>query len=95
MARDKQHNLFQPEDFPDPLPVWEVADLSDVVCAEVVFNLPVDQPFLYLIPDDIRGHVQPGQRVQAGGLRSTSSAGTAQTPVASSVGFCNRKDVQS
>ena len=64
MARDKQQNLFQPEDFPDPLPVWEVADLSDVVCAEVVFNLPVDQPFLYRIPDDMRGHVQAGQRVQ-------------------------------
>ncbi len=64
MARDKQHNLFQPEDFPDPLPTWEVADLSDVVCAEVVFNRPIEKPYLYLIPDELRGHLQPGQRVQ-------------------------------
>lgn len=65
MARDKQQNLFQPEDFPDPLPAWEVADLSDVVCAEVVFNLPIEKPFLYRIPDDMRGPLQAGQRVQA------------------------------
>lgn len=64
MAREKQHNLFQPEDFPDPLPGWEIADQSDVICAEVVFNLPIDKPFLYRIPDDIRGQLQAGQRVQ-------------------------------
>lgn len=64
MAREKQHNLFQPEDFPDPLPAWEIADQSDVICAEVVFNLPIDKPFLYRIPDDIRGQLQAGQRVQ-------------------------------
>jgi len=64
VARDKQHNLFQPEDFPDPLPAWEIADQSDVICAEVVFNLPIDKPFLYRIPDDIRGQLQAGQRVQ-------------------------------
>jgi primosomal protein N' (replication factor Y) len=65
VARDKQHNLFQPEDFPDPPTAWETADLTDVVCAEVVFNIPVDQTFLYRVPDELRGHVQAGQRVKA------------------------------
>lgn len=64
MARDKQHNLFSEADFPEPPPTWEVADLSDVVCAEVVFNLPVEKPFLYRIPDELRGLLQAGQRVQ-------------------------------
>lgn len=66
MARDtQQKNLFQPEDFPDPPTTWEVADLSDVLCAEVVFNLPVEKPFLYRIPDELRGQLQAGQRVHA------------------------------
>jgi primosomal protein N' (replication factor Y) len=64
VARDKQQNLFQAEDFPDLPTTWEVADLTDVVCAEVVFNIPVDQTFLYRIPDELRGLVQPGQRVK-------------------------------
>ena len=64
MAREKQQNLFQPEDFPDAPTNWEVAELMDVLCAEVVFNLPVDQTFLYRIPDELRGLVQAGQRVK-------------------------------
>ncbi len=64
MARDKQQNLFQPEDFPDLPTTWEAADLTDVVCAEVVLNLAVDQTFLYRIPDELRGRVQAGQRVK-------------------------------
>jgi len=64
VAREKQHNLFQPEDIPDPLTAWEVADLTDVICAEIVFNIPVDQTFSYRIPDELRGLVQPGQRVK-------------------------------
>ena len=56
----KQQQLFGP----DPLP-WELADRDDLVCAQLVFNRPVDKCFDYLVPDPLRGRMQPGQRVQA------------------------------
>lgn len=56
----KQQQLFGPE----PLP-WEVADQEDLVCAQLVFNRPVDRAFDYLVPDPLRGRLQIGQRVKA------------------------------
>src|SRR5579872_6454893 len=56
----KQQQLFGPE----PLP-WELADQEDLVCAQLVFNRPVDRAFDYLVPDPLRGQLQVGQRVQA------------------------------
>lgn len=58
--RVKQNQLFNP----DPLP-WELADQDDLVCAQLVFNRPVDTAFDYLVPDHLRGQLQPGQRVKA------------------------------
>ena len=55
----KQKPLFEP----DPLP-WELADPEDLVCAQVVFNRPLDSAFDYLIPDEFRGQIQAGQRVR-------------------------------
>jgi len=56
----KQQNLFGAE----PLP-WEEADRDDLLCAQVVFNRPLDVPFDYLIPDELRGRIEPGQRIKA------------------------------
>ncbi len=56
----KQNQLFNP----DPLP-WELADQDDLVCAQLVFNRPIDTTFDYLVPDQLRGQLQPGQRVKA------------------------------
>jgi len=55
----KQQNLFGAE----PLP-WEEADRDDLLCAQVVFNRPLDSPFDYLIPDELRGRIVAGQRVK-------------------------------
>lgn len=57
----KQHSLFESE--PEPTR-WEDADRDDLLCAQVAFNLPVNSVFDYLIPDELRGALQPGQRVQ-------------------------------
>ncbi len=51
-------------DFAD-LPEWEQAALDDVQVAEVVFNLPLEKPYTYLIPDEFRELLQPGMRVKA------------------------------
>ncbi|MBI3864842.1 MAG: primosomal protein N' [Planctomycetia bacterium] len=56
----KQQQLFGPE----PLP-WEEADLDDLAAAQLVFNRPVDTAFDYLIPEHLRGQLQPGHRVLA------------------------------
>jgi primosomal protein N' (replication factor Y) len=56
----KQQQLFGPE----PLP-WEQSDLNDLAAAQLVFNRPVDTAFDYLVPDHLRGRLQPGQRVRA------------------------------
>lgn len=56
----KQQQLFGPE--PSP---WELADQEDLVCAQLVFNRPIDKAFDYLVPDPIRGQLQAGQRVKA------------------------------
>jgi primosomal protein N' (replication factor Y) len=56
----KQQQLFGPEPAP-----WELADQEDLACAQLVFNRPVDTTFDYVIPDELRGHLQAGQRVKA------------------------------
>ncbi len=47
------------------LPEWEQAALEDVQVAEVVFNLPLEKPYTYLIPDEFRELLRPGMRVRA------------------------------
>lgn len=63
-ARD-QPQLFPPDELPANLLPWEAAALNDVLAAAVVFNLPLDTPYHYLVPAALRTLIQPGQRVQA------------------------------
>lgn len=55
----KQKPLFDPEPFP-----WELADQDDLLCAQVVLNRPLEQAYDYLVPDNLRGKIQIGQRVR-------------------------------
>lgn len=47
------------------MPEWQQAAMEDVLVAEVVFNLPLERPYTYAIPDELRDRIQPGQRVRA------------------------------
>ena len=60
-----QPSLFSPEELPANLQPWETAAAGDVFAAAVVFNLPLETPYHYLVPDALRTLIQPGQRVQA------------------------------
>lgn len=60
-----QQNLFQPDDLPEAPTSWERAAAIDQLAAQVVFNRPLDTAFHYLIPDELRGILNPGQRVKA------------------------------
>lgn len=64
MTQERQQQLFsEPE--PEPRkPAWELADLADRQLAEVVFNLPLNRVFHYLVPDHLRGEVKPGSRLK-------------------------------
>ena len=56
-----QQNLFGFADMPE----WEYAAKEDVVVAEVVFNLPLEKPYTYAVPEELRSMLRPGQRVKA------------------------------
>lgn len=56
----KQQQLFNSE----PLP-WVEAARDDMVCAQIVFNRPLESTFDYLVPDALRDAIRPGQRVKA------------------------------
>ncbi len=60
-----QPSLFSPAELPANLQPWEAAAQGDVLSAAVVFNLPLETPYHYLVPDALRTLIQPGQRVQA------------------------------
>lgn len=57
-----QQQLFETT-LDEPRP-WEDAAAEDVLLAEIVFNRPVDSTFHYVVPDDLRGIVERGQRVK-------------------------------
>jgi primosomal protein N' (replication factor Y) (superfamily II helicase) len=63
-SRD-QPSLFAPADLPPNLQRWEAAAAGDLLAAAVVFNLPLETPYHYLVPDALRTLIQPGQRVEA------------------------------
>ena len=58
MSESHQKRLFA-EEVP-----WEAAGQADQWSAEIVFDLPVDQTFHYLVPDPLREQLQAGQRVR-------------------------------
>ncbi len=57
----QQRQLFQLEPVPTP---WEEAAHTDQFTAQVVFNRPLDTSYHYLVPQDLREMIQPGQRVR-------------------------------
>lgn len=59
--KSSQPRLFDPDDAPAP---WELAAEQDVVTAEVVLNRPLNDAYSYLVPDSLRGLVEPGMRVR-------------------------------
>ena len=64
MSKPKQQRLFDIPATQAELPPWELAAREDRLAAEVVFNRPLDRTFHYLIPDELRELLQPGQRVR-------------------------------
>ena len=52
--------LFEFADIPD----WEQAAAYDVQVADVVFNLPLEKPYTYSIPDEFRELLKAGMRVK-------------------------------
>lgn len=46
------------------LPEWEQAAAEDIQVAEVVFNLPLEKPYTYSIPDSLRDLLKTGMRVK-------------------------------
>jgi primosomal protein N' (replication factor Y) len=57
----RQPHLFEPA--PEPLP-WELAAERDRLVAAIVINRPIDTVFHYLVPQELRDLIQPGQRVR-------------------------------
>lgn len=65
MSKSSQKKLFDAASLPpEPLP-WEVAAEADRMVARLVFNRPLDSEFDYLVPDELRTLLSPGQRVKA------------------------------
>jgi primosomal protein N' (replication factor Y) (superfamily II helicase) len=63
--KSSQKQLFDAASLPaEPLP-WEIAAAADRMIVRLVFNRPVDSEFDYLVPDELRALVTPGQRVKA------------------------------
>jgi len=56
-----QQGLFEFADLPE----WEQAAAEDIQVAEVVFNLPLEKPYTYSIPDGLRDLLKAGMRVKA------------------------------
>jgi primosomal protein N' (replication factor Y) len=63
--KSSQKRLFDAASLPaEPLP-WEIAADADRMIVRLVFNRPVDSEFDYLVPDELRTLLAPGQRVKA------------------------------
>jgi primosomal protein N' (replication factor Y) len=63
--KSSQKRLFDAASLPaEPLP-WEIAAEADRMVVRLVFNRPVDSEFDYLVPDELRTLLVPGQRVKA------------------------------
>ena len=65
MSKPTQQHLFETESLPPEPAPWERAAEMDRLAAQVVFNRPLDTAFYYLVPDELRPVMAPGQRVKA------------------------------
>lgn len=63
MSKSTQQELFSPDAFPELTP-WEQAAEADRLTVQVVFNLPLETVFHYLVPSGMRDLIGPGQRVR-------------------------------
>lgn len=63
LAHAQQQRLFEVQHQPAPMP-WEQAAEEDRSMASVVVNRPLQAAYSYLLPEDLRGEVEPGQRVR-------------------------------
>lgn len=66
-GRDSLASTIQPSLFAEEQaqPPWEVDDESDRLFAEIVFNRPMEELFLYEVPYPLRDRIGPGKRVVA------------------------------
>ncbi len=64
MTDPRQTSLFSEAELPPNLLPWEIAAGEDRLLAEVVFNRPLTTIFQYLVPNELRELIGPGQRVQ-------------------------------
>jgi len=61
----RQQNLFTEDELPANLQSWELAAAADRLIADVVFNRPLTTVFQYLVPNELREMIGPGQRIEA------------------------------
>lgn len=59
-----QASLFGDEPAPEPPMPWERAAEQDRLAVQVVLNKPLASTYTYLVPDELRELVGPGQRVR-------------------------------
>ena len=64
MSNSRQTRLFSEADLPPQPLAWELAAEADQLLAEVVFNRPLTTAYHYLVPNELRENIGPGQRVQ-------------------------------
>lgn len=64
MAAQQQKELFPEDVSAMAVAPWERAAAEDRVIAQVVFNIPVDTVFHYLVPDGLRDELEAGQRLE-------------------------------
>ncbi len=57
-------SLFAPEELPENLAPWEIAEQADRWYAAIVFSLPLTTIFHYEVPNELRELIQPGCRVE-------------------------------
>jgi primosomal protein N' (replication factor Y) (superfamily II helicase) len=65
LSQSKQQSLFSHDLLPPQPEAWELAAEADCITAQVVFNRPLETAFHYLVPDELRELIGPGQRVKA------------------------------
>lgn len=64
-AKRAAPSLFAPEELPDNLAPWEIAEQADRWYGAIVFSLPLTTVFHYEVPNELREMLRPGCRVEA------------------------------
>src|SRR5690606_14261875 len=59
-----QSELFTAELAPEPVTPWELAHEAGQLAVQVVLNKPLSTAYTYLVTDELRALVGPGQRVR-------------------------------